>query len=797
MDIHPFLKLSDFDLQDGHPVIPEIINNIFTVSWIFSPEINDQDILVLIRFHAWMLSIRQQYPLLNPGVTSDFSRWALEPVDKNQHMPLPRAAEAMLLLRPDHAEIFDQSTQEERLRYLTWLALNPNQALRALGYPAWAVGMLSLPGTWPELPRALEGLWRLRPDLQNTFPLADASHRWAFGVWFLLDGASELPQVPAPAWLTERLSLPGTWPELPRALEGLWRLRPDLQNTFPLETPSDALAFLGWFVLSGRSELPWFSLPAWLLHRLGKPSIFDQGEGLCLAMEILWRAWPHLQTEFPLEQGRLQRLRFVALFLDMEPNPLRCGLAPWQLALWAQPSLQVPQSRQDGISLYIEALNTILPPAEQADLRTAAGRFTALKRYLSNLPAASEAVQLSGWMVPAAQKVVASDPELFGADLRLRLAQRATNGVQLLGFVSGRLGIGEDLRTYSEVLDQAGVTHSILDAAPWLLTNWDTFTPPQLAQLATKPCYAITIVCLAAQDCYRGLLNAGPDLRAGRHTIGVWPWELPRWPREAAFVFDMVDEVWAPSRFVAQAFDLGIKPVLHVPLAVTVPQEGGDLRTTLGIAPHTYVFLTAFDSNASYVRKNPAAVVRAFCRAFGPRDDVLLLVKTIYGTSHCTEWEALRRENTLGNQVRFLDVSYNRLDMIRLLRTCDAFISLHRAEGFGRHIAEAMLLGRPVIVSGYSGNMDFTTSETAFLVQGRLRPVIRGQYLFHEGQEWFEADEDHAVELLRYCRQNPEVAERVARTGRDFVERNHSPSALAPRLLRLLRDRGLSPESGV
>ena len=87
--------------------------------------------------------------------------------------------------------------------------------------------------------------------------------------------------------------------------------------------------------------------------------------------------------------------------------------------------------------------------------------------------------------------------------------------------------------------------------------------------------------------------------------------------------------------------------------------------------------------------------------------------------------------------------------MKNLVRCCDCFVSLHRSEGFGRGMAEAMYLGKPVIGTGYSGNLDFMNEENACLVRYKLKDVEEGQYPYGEGQVWAEPDMDHAMYLMQ------------------------------------------------
>jgi glycosyltransferase involved in cell wall biosynthesis len=110
---------------------------------------------------------------------------------------------------------------------------------------------------------------------------------------------------------------------------------------------------------------------------------------------------------------------------------------------------------------------------------------------------------------------------------------------------------------------------------------------------------------------------------------------------------------------------------------------------------------------------------------------------------------------------------------------CDAYISLHRSEGFGRVIAEAMALGQPVVATNFSGNVDFCDEQTAFLVDGELVPLRPGDYLFHEGQYWCDPDVEIAAGQIARVFGDADMRQRIAKAGRARIERDYSMAAVA------------------
>ena len=185
-------------------------------------------------------------------------------------------------------------------------------------------------------------------------------------------------------------------------------------------------------------------------------------------------------------------------------------------------------------------------------------------------------------------------------------------------------------------------------------------------------------------------------------------------------------------------------------------------------------------------RKNPEAVVQAFLSAFPESEEnVRLVVKTQGGAAAAIPW---RRLNALCRDPRIdvRDVSMSRTDVLDLIATVDAFVSLHRSEGFGRGPAEAMLMGKPVIVTGYSGTADFATPDCAYVVGYRLVPVGAGDYPGAEGQTWADASIAQAAEAMKRVHVDPESARATGARGRARIEHLYDPAVSGRAMLAAL-----------
>ena len=227
--------------------------------------------------------------------------------------------------------------------------------------------------------------------------------------------------------------------------------------------------------------------------------------------------------------------------------------------------------------------------------------------------------------------------------------------------------------------------------------------------------------------------RAGLNPRPGVHRIAMWYWEFGQAPAEWRRIASSLDEVWAPSRFVAHA----LREVLEVPVMNLTPGvEVGEVipfdRSLLGIPQSHTLFLFIFDAGSVAERKNPLGLITAFRRAFRSDDKATLVIKARNLRSHPEEASRLRAAARQAGAI-ILDQTLHRGELNGLIQACDCYVSLHRSEGFGLTMAEAMLLGKPVIATGYSGNLDFMDRGNSLLIgyktrSGRAsdRPVLEG-----------------------------------------------------------------------
>jgi glycosyltransferase involved in cell wall biosynthesis len=351
--------------------------------------------------------------------------------------------------------------------------------------------------------------------------------------------------------------------------------------------------------------------------------------------------------------------------------------------------------------------------------------------------------------------------------------RRGVNVVAHLGYPSGlqqaALGLLDALRI-------AGIPTSLRS----LPVTVDDTPPP--GHLGLEP-YDTTIYLAAVNsfpDEWYG--RAGLWLRPGVRRIAVWYWETEEVPAEWVPKLQWPDEVWAPTRFLADAFRKVVRvPVVPMLPGVELPPFAPLPRSRFGLRDDRFVFLFTFDMNSTMARKNPLGLIAAFRQAFAPHEPVDLVVKVSRGEADPVAFARLR-DACADAGVRLLNETMPRAEVLALFAACDCYASLHRAEGFGLGMAEAMLLGKPVIATDYSGNRDFTTPETSYLVRCRRATCDTATGPYPAGAVWADPDLDHAAELLRRVFDHRDDARAVAERGRRAVSEALSMTAYAGRV---------------
>jgi glycosyltransferase involved in cell wall biosynthesis len=366
---------------------------------------------------------------------------------------------------------------------------------------------------------------------------------------------------------------------------------------------------------------------------------------------------------------------------------------------------------------------------------------------LTGLRRLSRTLRMSRAQVEWASRIV------FGAvawlrhgRVRKRMGPRP-GPVIVTGFHRSVIGIGEGARVLSAALRGAG-----MEVIDWDVTTLFGQEAVLDGAAETQPplCGSAMIIHLNPHELIRLVGMTGPRPFTDRFCIGYWAWELEQIPQSWQPAFRYVDEVWTPSRFVADAVrrraPKGL-PVRVLPHPAP-PSRGQSDRDGFSIAPETVVVLNVVDIRSGYSRKNPIAAIRAFRAAQALTSVKAQLICKISGAEVAPGLCAmLKVEIGEADDVRLMTDWLSAERMADLIASADIILSMHRSEGFGLVLAQAMLSAKPVVATGWSGNLDFMNTHNSVLVEYALTPVRDPQGFYGEG-DWAEADIDDASRKL-------------------------------------------------
>ncbi len=374
-------------------------------------------------------------------------------------------------------------------------------------------------------------------------------------------------------------------------------------------------------------------------------------------------------------------------------------------------------------------------------------------------------------------------PNKLGAIDAIALANIETKpvrrplGVNAVGFISGILGLGEAARA---MIHGLGATSNLTESIDYQLTDYRLPQLPVLVETSFANFkndfdYAFTLTMLNPTELLDAVKRYGIEKFYGRFNIGLWYWELVDLIPEWMPGFKAIDELWVTTDYIRDNMIMCSPVPVHkviVPILIDFTKVRTK-RKEFDLPENTFLFIFAFDQNSIMARKNPMAVIEAYRKAFGNRKDVGLVIKTINADKQ-PEREAALRELTYGLNAYFFDGEMERYKSFSLYACCDSLVSLHRAEGLGMSIAEAMLLGKPVIATGYSGNMEFMNHSNSMPVKYELVQIEEDQHIYRQGQWWAEPDIEDAVACMLKLAGDADLCYAMGARAKAHIQTNFS-----------------------
>lgn len=673
------------------------------------------------------------------------------------------------------------------------------------------------------LPPIVDTLLKLRPDVRDAFPNV---HQDPSGVlqWLKTNGKDEC-RIPR---LVDRYAALAERPHPSERILAAYSSRSDLQETFPQfwRARSGWNGFCNWVSTSGPVELG-------LTPRETK--IFASAEGAFWRILLLYLMRPDLQEAF-LRLHNPDVLKGFVRWLHQNINHLP-NISYSDVCVF-----DFVAARESEYLLLVNFLYNQKVRAHCAGEPTLRNFKAALALLGSAGPGSEELVARllsSGQLMsPLAQIKAAFCGESwyvrrFGqeqvhsvADLNElgdlywhdaqaaprpgspwkkllddQAARKSHNGLPVInvaGNFSASTGMGQSARCMLQILDAAGIEIGTTELPSTFVAPEYSYRNFDDAKLLgwPDPQASVSITVANADTVFNAYKSLPKSYWSARRQIGYWVWETEALPRQFAKSCALFDEIWTPSEYSAAAIrTLANIPVHVLPHVVDFdevnravsPARKRAYRRKFGLPADGLLYGYFFDAKSQLERKNPEALLRAFVEAFPGREDVFLVMKVSSPNRAAFEYQKLRGLYAMHRNILWVEDTMSRADVLRFMSCLDVYASLHRSEGFGLTMAEAMALGIPVIASGYSGNVDFMQdAKTALLVN---TPVVTTQAAFGPyelGTRWGNPDHADAVAKLRLAADNAELRDRIGKAAHKYVRENLTAAALMPRVLSLL-----------
>ncbi|WP_159014589.1 glycosyltransferase family 4 protein [Acidisoma sp. S159] len=369
-----------------------------------------------------------------------------------------------------------------------------------------------------------------------------------------------------------------------------------------------------------------------------------------------------------------------------------------------------------------------------------------------------------GWSTAAME--ARPEKAVDGASTALSARTLPGRGVNVLGHFCYPSGLRTSLQNLVASLNTCGVETALRNVPAAISTD-----EPDFDSFLDTERFDISIIHVQPAPFFvQAYARAGLRERTPRtYRIGYWYWESLDIPPDWSSAFAQCDEIWTASQFVADALSASwASPVKVLPPGYELPEFTRRSRADFKLPENTFIFCFAFHMTSAMERKNPLAVIKAFRQAFAPDDDVVLVIKTTFGDRHPADLTLLR-EHAAGYPIRIIDSTMSQSEILSIIAASDAYVSLHRSEGFGLSMLEAMLLGKPVIATRYSGNLEFMDASNSLLVDFEMTRLKEDLPNYPRGLQWADPATGHAARLMQFVFKNRAEARELGLKGRRDV----------------------------
>ncbi len=354
-------------------------------------------------------------------------------------------------------------------------------------------------------------------------------------------------------------------------------------------------------------------------------------------------------------------------------------------------------------------------------------------------------------------------------------------GVNIIGYLHAESGTGEAARSTIRACNAVGLAVNGIDVRH---NNVSRMEEKPEVDVSNKAEHDINIFHINADQTPEVFNSLSKPVHHDKYNIGFWFWELEELPDDYLASYSYLDEIWVASKFCQDAISKRSNiPVTLIPLCVDLNTSNLLSRSDLGVPEDSFLILSSIDMLSIPERKNPFAVLKTFEKLHSIDKNAHLVLKL----SNLERCEKNTRDKIQAHierlPVTLIDRYLERSELTSLMSTSDCYLSMHRSEGFGLPLAEAMQLKIPVVATGWSSNTDFMTINNSYLIKYDLVELKKAHGPYPKGAKWAEPDVSHAVTCILDIIKDPTSARvKTARALSDINEYN-SPLNVGKRIL--------------
>lgn len=344
------------------------------------------------------------------------------------------------------------------------------------------------------------------------------------------------------------------------------------------------------------------------------------------------------------------------------------------------------------------------------------------------------------------------------------------DGINLIGFIRGEIGLGQSCRLLADAVNHSEIKFTIynyeqISSMRFKDSTWDE-------KITNTTPYNINLIHLNPPDLALSHVTLKNDMWDYKYNIAFWLWELEEFPEEWENCFKFVDEIWTPSEFASNSMrkktDLPVHTMVY---PISAPVNELYDREYFKLPNDKFLFLCMYDSNSTIERKNPTGAIRAFIKAFNKNEiNVGLVVKI--NNPQKNDIDIINNLVKEYENVFIITDIMTKVEVNSLIKNVDVLVSLHRAEGFGLPLAEAMLLGIPTIATNWSSNTEFMSNETACLIDYKLITLEHDCAMYKKGNRWADPDLQQAANYMKKLYEDINYYSEMSIKAQNYIKNN-------------------------